>query len=161
MTGYGVQYDSIKPLGFVPRLQAHYVNGPVSKWPGTVVYAKGWVWIDVLGNAPKAAFFRDIEHQDGTPADFPGWLDERKSAGLGDGGGYCDRVNLPAMISEAGNRHWSLWLATLDGTIPTAAQLGLPPTVTLVAVQAYPAAWTGGWDESVVVDQQYWLGRAA
>jgi hypothetical protein len=163
MTVYGLQFDSIEPLPFAPAIQAHYVNGPVSKWPGAVTYGRGWVWIDATGADPAAAFWRDIEQGDGTPADFPGWLDQRHAAGQGWGGGYCDRSNLPAMISAAGDRPWSLWLGTLDGTIPTAASLSLPPAVTLVAVQAYSAAMIGGVtaDVSVVVDQAYWDGRRA
>lgn len=159
----GLQFDSISPLPFTPALQAHYVDGPVSKWPGKITYERGYVWIDATGASPKAAFWRDIEQGDGTPADFPGWLDERHAAGLGWGGGYCSRDLLPEMISRAGSRPWSLWLATLDGTIPDAAELELPSNITLIAVQAFPAAMVGGIniDVSVVVDEAYWTERHA
>ena len=161
MTVYGLQFDSIAPLPFTPALQAHYVDGAVSKWSGKITYGRGWVWIDATGASPRAAFWRDIEQGDGTPADFPGWLDQRHAAGLGWGGGYCSRDLLPDMIRCAGTRPWSLWLATLDGT--TDPGLTLPSTVTLVAVQAFPAAMTGGLpaDVSVVVDQAYWERRHA
>ena len=161
MTIYGLQFDSIGPLPFTPALQAHYVDGPVSKWQGEIHYGRGWVWIDPTGAMPRAAFWRDIEQGDGTPADFPGWLDERHAAGLGWGGGYCSRDALPAMIDAAGVRPWSLWLATLDGTTDPAP--ALPPNVRLVMVQAFPAGMVGGIDVdvSVVVDEPYWLARHA
>jgi hypothetical protein len=151
-TIYGVQFDAVAPLPFTPALQALYINGRFATPPQ---YGRGRVYIDVLGTAPRGAFWRDIERGDGTPADFPGWLDQRHAAGMGWGGGYCSRNLLPEMISRAGARPWSLWLATLDGT--TDPVITLPPTVTLVAVQAIPAAMLGfAADLSVVTDPGYW-----
>jgi hypothetical protein len=156
MTIYGLQFDSIGKLPFEPALEAHYVDGPVSTYPGPITYGPGRVWIDPTGAKPDAAFWRDIEQGDGTPADFPGWLDERHAAGHGWGGGYCSRDLLPAMLAAAGSRPWSLWLATLDGTTDPAVVL--PSHVTLCAVQAFPAQMVGGMtvDVSVVVNASYW-----
>ena len=156
-TVLGYQLDSILPIDVAVPMQAHYLTGRISKWQGPVTYGRGWAWIDADGTAPRGAFWRDIENGDGTPADFPGWLNDRHAAGLGWGGGYCDRSNLPAMIREAGARPWSLWLATLDGTIPAAADLDLPPHVTLVMVQFARAQVNGvSVDVSAVLDPAYW-----
>jgi hypothetical protein len=163
MTIYGTMWDSAS--GAYPpgaALCAFYVNGKFAHKP--VSFGRGRVWIDVDGSMPGAAYFLDIETGDARPADFPGWLDRRHAGGGGWGGGYCNRATLPAAVAAAGTRPWALWLATLDGSIPDAASLSLPPNVTLVAVQAFPASMLGfNADESVVVDQAWWQarGRAA
>lgn len=154
---YGYQLDSILPLPVPVPMQAHYLTGRISKWQGPVTYGRGWAWIDADGSNPQGAYWRDIENGDGTPADFPGWLDRRHAAGLGWGGGYCNRATLPTMIREAGDRPWSLWLATLDGTIPSPLELELPPHVTLVMVQFARAQVNGvAVDISAVLDPAYW-----
>jgi hypothetical protein len=157
MTIYGVQFDTISPLPFVPALQAFYVNGAYAHHP--VTYGRGRVWIDVNGSDPKEAFWLDVEKGDATPGQVPGWLDVRKAAGLGNGGIYCDRSALPDVIRSASGRGFSLWLATLDGTIP---DMTLPATVTLCAVQSIPAAMLGfNADLSMVVNEAYWHDRHA
>lgn len=149
----GLQFDSTDPLPFVPMLEAFYVNGRFAHSP--VRYGPGRVYIDVLGSAPRAAFWLDVEKQDATPDMVPGWLDARHAAGDGWGGVYCNQSTLPAVIAAAGNRPWSLWLATLDGTLPMVP--GLPSGVKLLAVQAFPAAAVGiNADISVVLDPAYW-----
>ena len=155
MTVYGLQYDTTGQLPFTPALAAYYINGRYARQP--VTYGPGRVWMDVLGTAPWAAFWLDVESGDATPADVPVWLDLRRQAGLGWGGIYCNRAGLAAVLTAAGDRPFSLWLATLDGTIQ---QPALPAGVTLVAVQVYPAAMTGlDADISVVVDEAYWAAR--
>lgn len=157
-TIHGVQFDTVGRLPFTPALQAFYVNGDFAHEPYSV--GRGRVWIDVNGTAPGRAFWRDIEKGDGTPAGFGAWLDHRHALTGGPGGGYCDRSNLPGMIASAGRRDWSLWLATLDGTtdpglIPELEHL--PANVTLVAIQAVPAAMLGfNADLSVILDGAYW-----
>lgn len=159
---HGLQWDSTTTLPFTPPLQALYINGRFASAPH---YGRGRVYIDVDGTASAKAFWRDIEPGNGTPEGFGHWLDERHAAGCGWGGGYCDRNDLPAMITSAGRRPWSLWLATLDGTADPAAiaQLAsLPPNVTLVAIQAFGTQHLGfNADLSVVLDQAYWQDRAA
>lgn len=157
---HGLMWDSTTRLPFTPPLEALYVNGAFAS-PAS--YGRGRVYIDVNGTAPEAAFFRDIEPGNGTPAGFGAWLQARYAAGKGWGGGYCDRSDLPGMIASAGSRPWSLWLATLDGNFDgdVAAELGLPDNVTLVAVQAFGAAHLGfNADMSVVTDADFWAERA-
>jgi hypothetical protein len=153
---YGVMFDSA--TGAYPpgaALCAYYVNG---RYARPAQYGRGKVWIDVIGNAPRAALWLDVETGDATPADVPGWLDERRSAGLGAGGVYCSRAALPAIEQAAAGRPHLLWVATLDGDTTPA----LPPvTGQLVAVQAFPASMLGfDADMSVVVDPGWWEDRA-
>lgn len=148
---YGVQFDSVAPLPFKARLQALYINGRFAVKPD---YGPGRVYIDVNGTDPRGAFWRDIEKGDGTPAGVPGWLDERRAAGLGAGGIYCDRDNLPAVEAAAGARPHLLWVATLDGTMNIGP---VPGAGVLAAVQVFPAVMLGfNADLSVVVDPGYW-----
>lgn len=163
MTTYGLQFDSVGTAGravlaFAPRLTSYYVNGKYAHQPYEV--GRGRVWIDVNGTAPTKAYWLDRETGDASAAGVPGHLDARKP--LGGGGVYCNRANLPGVISAAGGRTFGLWLATLDGSIPTAADLRLPSNVRLLAVQAYPASMFGpNVDVSVVVDGAYWTAHAA
>jgi hypothetical protein len=156
MQVFGTQWDSAS--GDIPagaKLRALYVNGRFATRPAT--YGRGRVWIDVNGSAPHAAFWLDVERFDATPGQVPGWLDERRRAGFGTGGIYCDRSTLPAVTAAAGDRPHYLWIATLDGTVNVA----VPETGHLVAVQAYPASMLGpDADLSIVVDEPYWLERA-
>lgn len=163
MTTYGLQFDSTDTAGphvlpGPPRLTAYYVNGRYAHAPYSV--GRGRVWIDVLGTDAARAYWLDRETGDAGPADVPRHLDARKP--LGGGGIYCNRADLPGVITAAAGRPMGLWLATLDGSIPTAASLALPANVHLLAVQAYPASMTGlNVDISAVVDAGYWAGRAA
>lgn len=158
----GCQFDSVGSLPFSPALRALYINGDFAARP--VTYGRGRVWVDVTGADPLGAFWRDIEKGDGDPASFPRHLDARRHAGLG-GGGYCSRATLPAMLEAAGERPWSLWLATLDGTadpslIPELAQL--PSHVTLIGIQALPASMLGfNADLTLILDADYWNSRHA
>jgi hypothetical protein len=155
-TAYGLQFDSVDVLPFTPALQALYINGDYAT---PARYGPGRIYIDVLGTAPSAAFWLDVENGDASPDRAPGWLDERHATGAGWGGIYCDESNLPAVVQACGTRPWSLWLATLDGTIP--GSLSVPPTFTLVAVQAFPSSMVGiNADVSLVLDRAYWEGRA-
>ena len=157
MQVFGLQWDSA--AGDFPdraRLKALYVNGAYATRP--VKYRRGLIWIDVLGSAPESAFWLDVERGDATPAQVPGWLDEREKSGGGVGGVYCDRSALAAVEAAAGDRPHLLWVATLDGT----ASVTLPGgTGRLAAVQDYPASMVGlDADLSIVVDQDYWLAHA-
>jgi hypothetical protein len=158
MTIYGVQFDTVSPLPFVPALQAFYINGRYAHKP--VTYGRGRVWVDVNGTDPAGAFWLDVETGDAAPVQVPGWLSKRAVAGLGEGGIYCGRALLPAVLHHAGQRPFSLWLATLDGN--TTPDVSLPATVTLSAVQAIPRQMLGfNADLSVVTDRAYWAERHA
>ena len=158
MTAFGIMYDTDGVLPFVPKLQAFYFNGSAAHRP--VTFGRGRTWIDVTGAAPWDCHWADIETGDIAPEHFPGWNHARHQATGEWGGFYCNRSTLPKVLEQLGPIPADLWLATLDGTadpadIPEVAQL--PPTVRLVAIQAYPEAMTGGhWDESVIVSQDYW-----
>lgn len=156
MQVYGLQWDSASG-SFPPRarLIALYANG---KYASAVRYRRGLVWIDVLGNMPRAARWLDVEPGAATVERVPSWLDERATAGLDSGGIYCDRFDLPAVEDAAGDRPHDLWVATLDGT----AEITLPPgRGRLVAVQDYPASMVGmDADISIVTDAEYWLAHA-
>jgi hypothetical protein len=157
MTVYGTMWDSAS--GAYPpgaALCAYYLNGLWARKP--VEYGRGKVWIDVLGTAPTEALWLDVETGDATPADVPGWLDERADAKLDAGGVYCSISNLEAVETAAASRPHLLWVATLDGN--TAPSL---PRVSgqLVAVQAIPASMLGfDADMSVVTDPGWWSSRA-
>jgi hypothetical protein len=156
----GLQWDTIGSLPFTANLHAYYYNGRYATRP--VVYGRGKVWIDVLGNAPSAARWLDVEDEDAKPENVPGWLDARKAVAGTDAGVYCNRVTLPQVIAAADGRPMDLWLATLDGTIFPTEAYSLPSNVHLVAVQAFGSAYLGiNADLSMVVDQQYWNAYAA
>ncbi len=154
---YGLQFDTTdKSLGFTPALQAFYINGRYATPPE---YGRGRVYIDVTGAAPRDAFWLDVENEDASPEQVPGWLDQRAAAHLGAGGIYVNRDNLPAVEHAAAHRPHYLWIATLDGTIdiPPVPGIGV-----LALVQAFPASMIGmNTDISVVVDRTYWEGRHA
>lgn len=155
---YGIQWDTVGRLPFVPSLQAFYLNGRFATSPAS--YGRGRVWIDVLGGHAAQAYWSDIETGDMVPADVPRQLDERRAAGLGAGGIYCNRSSLDDVILAADGRDFGLWLATLDGTTDPAVTL--PANVTLMCVQAIPASMLGFQaDLSVVVNQGYWQAKAA
>jgi hypothetical protein len=159
LTIYGLQFDAASPLPFVPSLQALYFNGAYAHKP--VTYGRGRVWIDVTGDAPRAAMWLDVESGDATPAMIPPWLAARHAAGLGDGGIYCGRATLPEVLRYGGMLRFGLWLATLDGTTTPPDDVVLPPHVTLLAVQAFPASMLGfNADLSVVTDASYWIAHA-
>ena len=155
MNLFGIQWDSVDALPFVPPLQALYANG---RFRSPLKYQRGRVYIDVTGGLPNGAHWLDVEKGDATVADVPGWLDERKRTTGDRGGIYCDRANLEAVESAAGDREHDLWVATLDGT----QDITVPGVAgRLVAVQAVPAAMLGfNADMSVIVDAGYWAQHA-
>lgn len=155
MTNYGLMWDSASgayPHGIA--LGAYYFNGRFRRQP--VVYQRGNVWIDVNGSAPKAASWLDVEKGDATPADVPGWLDERDMPG--NQGIYCDRSNVIPVIHAAAGRPMNLWVATLDGTtvVTTPKFNGI-----VAAVQAFNSKMAGfNVDISVVTNEAYWNRHA-
>lgn len=160
MTVYGLQYDAASARVALPgMLRACYVNGLYAMSP--VIYGIGRVWVDVNGTDPDKAKWGDVEKGAMTPAMVGEWLDQRAEvAGEGNGGIYCGGNNLPAVLSNIGDRKANLWFATLDGT--TNPILSLPANVTLCAVQAFPASMVGmQCDISVVVNEIYWDTYAA
>ena len=163
MTVYGLQYDTTGVLGFIPQLQAFYVNGAFERRP--YITGRGRVWVDVLGTAPLEAHWLDVEHGDAAPGRVPTWLSERRHGVEDIGGVYCDRSTLPEVLKAAGGLPFDLWLATLDGAADPAVipELhDLPPTVRLVAIQAYPAGMLGFHaDMSVILSQDYWTRHHA
>lgn len=158
MNIYGLQWDTVGALPFTANLHAYYVNGRYATRP--VMYGKGKVWVDVIGDAAKDARWLDVENEDANPAMIPGWLDEREP--LGEGGIYCNRATLPTVLNVTAGRKFDLWLATLDGTVFPSEMNTLPDNVTLCCVQAFPAGYLGmNADISVVVNEAYWKGYAA
>jgi len=149
----GLQWDTVGSLPFQTNLHAYYVNGRFATNP--VIYGRGKVWIDVIGDAPQAARWLDVENEDARPDRVPGWLDERSA--VGEGGIYCNRASLSSVIQAANGRKFDLWLATLDGTIFPHEMNSLPDNVTLCAVQAFGAAYLRiNADLSMVVNMDYW-----
>lgn len=150
METYGYMYDSaagVFPSG--TQLKALYYNGVYAHKPYQA--ERGQVWIDVLNAAPHQCAILDVEQDDATPQDVPGWLDLRNP--IGRGIIYCNRATLPDVIGYAGSRPFDLWLATLDGTVPSVTV----PHGKLLAVQA----WTEGqYDKSAVVDKAFWAAHA-
>jgi len=155
---YGLQWDSTSTLPIGGAITAFYFNGSYAHRP--VTYGRGRVWVDVTGAAPLDCHWLDIEPGDATVSDFPAWNQQRHLAGLGWGGAYVNRGELPELsktLSAIPAMHADLWLSTLDGTIPDAAELELPPNLHLIAIQAFPVGMTGFHaDCSVVVDADYW-----
>lgn len=157
MSIFGTMWDSATSA-FPPgaALKALYANGRFAQL-ATYGYGPGRVYIDVTGAVPGAASWLDVETGDASPADVPGWLDQR--AKHGPGGVYCNRGNLAAVERAAGARPHLLWVSTLDGTVDVGP---IPGTGHLVAVQAFGAAMLGfNADMSVVVDQAWWKAHAA
>jgi hypothetical protein len=151
---YGIQWDSTDTLPFTPTpakpcIIAHYANG---RFRAPLHYGRGAVFIDVTGGIPNGAMWLDVEKEDATVAEVPGWLDER--ARFGEGGIYCNRDTLPAVEQAAGDRPHLLWVATLDGTLDVA----LPPGAGhLVAVQLFGEEMLPFHaDMSLVLDPAYW-----
>ncbi len=152
---FGLMWDSTTPE-LIPgwaRLKALYINGKFATHPD---YGRGRVFIDVTGAAPFAAEILDVEKGDATAAHVTQWLAERARTEVGTI--YCNRSTLPDVIHAAGSAPFDLWLATLDGSIPS---VDLPPHVELVAVQALSAGITGAnVDLSAVVSQRWWNAHA-
>lgn len=158
MKDYGLQWDTIGSLPFTASLHAYYVNGRFATSP--ILYRKGAVWIDVVGDAAHAARWLDVENEDAKPEMVPTWLDQRTA--VGPGGIYCNRASLPAVIDAAAGRKFDLWLATLDGTVYPYQANTLPDNVTLCAVQAFTSSMLKiNADLSVVWDERYWNESAA
>ena len=101
--------------------------------------------ISVLNN-PKIAAVLDVEKGDATPADAPGFIRARP----GDAAIYCNRATLPAVQAACHGLDYRVWLATLDGTRPTAITGG----GTLAAVQYFGGLHTP-YDLSVVYDEAW------
>jgi hypothetical protein len=161
LTPCGLQFDTAGELPFTPALQLLYVNGAFA---APIRYRRGAVYIDVIGDAARAAMWLDVERFDATVDRVPGHLDERHAAGLSMGGIYVNRSNLAAVEAAAGSRPHYLIVATLDGTIDVDP---VPGVGILAAVQAFPAAMVGpnrsggiNADVSVVVDKGYWEAHA-
>jgi hypothetical protein len=152
-TVYGSMFDSAThTFPEDAQLKALYINGRFASRP--IEYKRGQLWIDVLGNMAKGAFFADVESGDISVTNAGSWLDSRGMPG----GIYCDRDNLPRVLSNTGTRKFSLWLATLDGTINVP---DIPSRVTLVAVQAFGAKHLGfNADMSLVTDYKFWKAHA-
>jgi hypothetical protein len=155
----GWQWDTTGSLPFQVDLQAFYINGKYATRP--VTYQRGAVYVDVIGDAPAAARWLDIENEDATPEMAFDWLSKRTLA-VGRGGIYCNRESLPAVLSNIGTRiDADLWLATLDGNVYPYEANTLPPNVHLVAVQAFSSAYTKmNADLSVIYGEQYWKENA-
>jgi len=155
----GMQYDTTAGALGVP-LQAFYYNGRFAHRP--VAFHRGRVWIDVIGNAPLDCHWLDVERFDATPGHVPSWNVARRH-GTGEFGGvYCNRDTLPKVLEANGSLPLDLWLATLDGSVPDAADLGLPGNVRLRLVQAFGSDTMGfRSDGSLVVDPDYWHQHAA
>jgi len=151
----GLMWDSTTPE-LIPswaRLKALYVNGKFAAHPD---YGRGRVFIDVTGGAPFGAEILDVETGDATPDHVPGWLRARHQWEIGTI--YCNRDTLPHVVEAANGLPFFLWLATLDGSIPTDVITG---SGRLVAVQAYSASMVGvNVDLSAVVDEQWWVNHA-
>jgi hypothetical protein len=68
---------------------------------------------------------------------------------------YCDRSNIPDVREYTGKyilgKNYYIWVATLDGTVATAASLGLPEN-SVVACQDHAY---DGYDSSVVFSSQW------
>ena len=158
----GLQWDTIGSLPFQAQLHAYYLNGRFATRP--IVYRPGSVWIDVIGDGPKSAYWLDVENEDAKPEMAASWLAQREAVvGSGNAGIYCNRITLPAVLSNVSQDiKYDLWLATLDGTIFPYEINTLPDNVNLVAVQAFPSSYLGvNADLSVVFDSTYWRRHTA
>lgn len=158
MTVYGFAYDSTTPriIPATSRLNMYYFNG--NRGPHFEGYGRGRMYIDVTGAAPREAFWADVETGDIAPEHAPARADQRHAA-VGDYGGiYCNRSTLPRVQDAMGDRDYLVWLATLDGSIPTV----LPsPGGRLVMVQCYGVDHTGAnYDMSAGIDQAFWRAHA-
>lgn len=138
-------------------LVAGYINGSRSQWPHTA-----WtrfpnsrhVRINVLGTLTRGNCL-DVEKGDASPADAPKWYDSVTWCPKTDLIIYCNRSNVGNVIQAMGARPWHLWLATLDGSMPTVID-----GKAITAVQYLGAAHLGvHMDMSLVYDDK-WLKAA-
>lgn len=155
-----LMWDSVTPL-VIPaaaRVVMPYRNG-LYAWPPAMVgyfrYAAK-AFIDVTGTDPEGCAVLDVETGDATPGQVPGWLGRKPP---GSGCVYCNRSTLPAVLDAGREHQFYIGIATLDGTIPDAAQLGLAASVTHAFTQAWGAAQLGFNADLSVIHDAGWLTR--
>lgn len=155
-----LMWDSTTPW-VIPRgarVVAPYRNGAYEWSPLSLDDVKGAAkaFIDVLGDDPAGCAILDVEPGCAAPGQVPRWLDGKVR---GSGCIYCNRATLPSVIAAAAGRPFFLGLATLDGTLPSRHELGLPPEVTHAFTQAWGAALTGFNADLSVIWSADWLTR--
>ena len=155
---YRLAYDGTRP----ELIPAHA--------EGIMYYADGdFAWTkEDLARFPKArrraitvlnnphANIADVEKGNMVPSDCPGFLAawrHEHARGL-PGTIYCSRDTLAEVQAVCHGLEYSVWLATLDGTIPTSIKGG----GTLVAVQ-YEGGLTAEYDVSALLNDT-WLHPA-
>jgi hypothetical protein len=154
-----IAYDATNPANIPDTAMAilPYADG-LFAWPRKQVRRFPIArrrFITVTGNAEIASIF-DIETGDGLPEDAPDFIEWRHDLFPHSvpGAIYCNRSTLPAVQHACRGLEFLVWLATLDGTVPTSVGGG----GRLVAVQD-----KGGpdapYDRSVVLDPS-WLHPA-
>lgn len=147
-------YDSVTPSAIpaTATMVAGYVDG-IYAWPPSA-----WARFPRAVHVPIAVFAStnagvvlDVETGDATPAQAPGWVQRRRTAGV-DPTVYCNLGMWPAVrrafdAAQVPQPHYWIARYSADQTIPAGA----------VAVQyADPPASGGQWDISAVAD--YWPG---
>lgn len=150
-----IAYDSAQPR-LIPAAAAAilpYADGKFA-WPLAQIarfpHARRR-YITVLGNA-RIASIGDVENGNISPAGAPDFIDDRRAFFPGPRPTiYCNRATLPDVQSHCQGREYNVWLATLDGTVPTSITGGGH----LVAVQ-YKGGPTAPYDETEVLDPA-WL----
>lgn len=108
--------------------------------------------ISVTGANPRAASLADVERFDLDPAGGARYVAARNDL-EGDGGIYCSRFTVPAVVKALGSEPAWLWVADWTGS-PHVPALELPPHIKLALVQYVSLV---GWDVSAVYSAD-WLG---
>jgi hypothetical protein len=174
MTGtHGRMADSTQPW-LIPDAFSQRPNGVAGYPSGDFAWSAHWwdhfprhVGITTLGATDaRVARWIDVERGAATPAEAETFLNDRE-AYSSDGGVYCSRSSVPAVLEATGREsdHW-WWIATLDNHHWTPAELAADIArlegVTIrperiLAIQWRPA---GHYDESSLWAPVSWTGGA-
>ena len=101
-------------------LIAGYVNGRFRWSPAEWARFESarQVRVNVTGQ-PGRGNCLDVESGDATASHAPGWYDSIDWCPKDQLAIYCSRSSVQAVTAAMGGRDWRLWLATLDGSMPT------------------------------------------
>lgn len=147
-----------------PNGVALYADGEYKAPSGLLATFPRVIQITVTGVPGAARYARviDVERGDATPADVPGFADEREQLGR-EAWVYCDRSTVPAVLKALESRPEPLWwIATLDGIYWTPEALAADishhygVTISPSRIRAIQIADRDSYDLSLVYGDVHW-----